>query len=274
MRKTEDVMDFGIAGKVALVTGGSKGIGRKTSELFGLEGCKVVVAAREQVAIDDTVAAIRDAGGEATGFSGDLRDVGNYVRAVEHAKEVFGPPEIAIFNMQAPKPGAFADLTDADFLEAFHLVTICFANLVRAVLPGMKEKRFGRVVTIGSGTAKQPIRTTDLFSYVLANSTRAGAVGFNKTLAGDYGRDGITFNTIAVGSIETDQSRSWLEARAAEAGVTYHVMLDRFFANNPVRRAGQPIEVAALAVYLSSQHAGFTTGETILADGGQVEALL
>ncbi|MGI4744446.1 MAG: SDR family oxidoreductase [Janthinobacterium lividum] len=267
-------MELGIAGKVALVTGGSKGIGREISERLGREGARVVVCAREQAAIDATVAAIRDAGGQATGFSGDMTDVTNYIRAVETAKDHFDAPEIAIYNMQAPKPGSFEELTDADFLEAYHLVTTCYANLVRAVLPGMKAKRWGRVVTIGSGTAKQPIRTTPLFSYVLANAHRAGAVGLNKTLAGDYGQYGITFNTIGVGSIETVQARAWLEARAAEAGTTYENMLDQFFANNPVRRAGQPGEVAALAVYLSSQDSGFTTGETILCDGGYVQSLL
>ncbi|WP_432197497.1 SDR family oxidoreductase [Streptomyces sp. bgisy027] len=267
-------MDLGISGKVALVTGGSKGIGHEASKLFGKAGARVVVVAREKKAIDETVDAIRDAGGEAAGFSADLTEVENYARAVEFARETFGAPEIAVFNIQAPKPGSFAALDDDDFRHAFHLVTICYANMVRAVLPGMIEKRFGRVVTLGSGTAKQPIRTTELFSYVLANSTRAGAVGLNKTLAGDYGKYGITFNTIAVGSVETDMARAWLQARADEAGVTYQDMLDRFFENNPLRRAGQPIEVASLAVFLSSVPGGYTTGETILADGGEVQALL
>jgi 3-oxoacyl-[acyl-carrier protein] reductase len=267
-------MDLGISGKVALVTGGSKGIGRKVSELLGEAGCRVVVVAREQAAIDDTVDTIRGRGGEALGVSADLTEVSNYAVAVDRAREAFGPPEIALFNIQAPPPGSFADVKDDDFRNAFHLVTICYANLVRAVLPGMIDKCFGRVVTLGSGVAKQPLRTTPLFSYVLANATRAGAVGLNKTLAGDYGRYGITFNTVAVGSVETDQARGWLEARAAESGVPYQDMLDRFFADNPVRRAGQPSEVASLAVYLSSAHSGFTTGETILADGGYVQALL
>jgi len=267
-------MDLGIAGKVALVTGGSKGIGREISLQLGREGARVVVCARETAAIDATVAAIRDAGGQAAGFSADLTEVSNYRRAVEAAEAAFDVPEIAIYNMLAPKAGSFEDLTDADFSEAYHLVTTCYANLVRAVLPGMKNKRWGRVVTIGSGTAKQPIRTTPLFSYVLANAHRAGAVGLNKTLAGDYGSYGITFNTIGVGSIETDQARAWLHDRAAEAGTTYQNMLDQFFANNPLRRAGQPGEIAALAVYLSSVGSGFTTGETILCDGGYVQSLL
>lgn len=267
-------MNLGIGGKVALVTGGSKGIGRRISEMLGAEGCKVVVAAREQAAIDATVDAIRAAGGQATGVSGDLTDVGNYQAAVDAAKTVFGPPEIAIYNMLAPKPGAFSDLDDDDFRLAHHLVHVCYMNMVRAVLPGMKDAGWGRIVTIGSGTAKAPLRTTPFFSYVLANATRPGAIGLNKTLAGDYGQFGITFNTVAVGSIVTDQSTAWLNARAAESGKSYDKILSQFFANNPLKRPGKVDEVASLALFLCSQGSGFTTGETVLCDGGQVEGLL
>lgn len=267
-------MDLGISGKVALVTGGSKGIGRRVSEMLGAEGCKVVVAAREQAAIDATVEAIRTAGGEATGVSGDLTQVENYARAVEAAEAAFGAPEIAVFNMQAPRPGAFADLDDEAFRTAYHLTHICYINMVRAVLPGMMASRWGRVVTIGSGTAKSPLRTTPFFSYVLANDTRPGALGLNKTLAGDYGCHGITFNTIGVGAIVTEQSTEWLHARAAESGRTYDEIVDQFFADNPLRRPGKVDEVASLCVYFCSQASGFTTGETILCDGGQVQGLL
>ncbi|OAN56223.1 SDR family oxidoreductase [Sphingobium sp. TCM1] len=267
-------MDLGISGKVALVTGGSKGIGRRISEMLGAEGCKVVVAAREQAAIDATVDAIRATGGKAIGVAGDLTEVGNYAAAVEVAKSAFGPPEIAIYNMLAPKPGAFSDLDDDDFRLAYHLVHVCYMNMVRAVLPGMKDAGWGRVVTVGSGTAKSPLRTTPFFSYVLANATRPGAIGLNKTLAGDYGRFGITFNTIGVGAIVTEQSTEWLNARAAESGRSFDDIMHEFFANNPLNRPGKVDEVASLALFLCSQGSGFTTGETILCDGGQVEGLL
>jgi 3-oxoacyl-[acyl-carrier protein] reductase len=268
-------MDLGITGKVALVTGGSKGIGRAVSEALGREGCKVVLIARGKQAIDEAVAAIRAAGGQAAGFSADLTQVGNYARAVAFAEAEFGaPPEISLFNIQPPKPGSFEELTDEEFVEAYHLMVVCYLNLVRALLPGMKRQGFGRVVTLGSGVSKQPIRTTEMFSYVLANTTRAAAVGLNKTLAGDYGRFDITFNTIAVGSVETDSARAWINARAGEAGISYEEIRRRFFADNPMRRVGQPAEVASLVAYLCSVLSGYTTGENILADGGKVEALL
>lgn len=267
-------MDLGIAGKVALVTGGSKGIGRKVSEGLGREGCRVVVCARERTAIDETVESIRSAGGEAIGVSGDLTQVENYGVAVAAAVKAFGPPEIAIYNMLAPAPGSFEALGDDDFRTAFHLVHICYANMVRAVLPGMKAAGWGRVVTLGSGTAKAPIRSTPFFSYILANATRPGAVGMQKTLASDYGAYGITFNTVGIGSILTEQAIGWLNARAAEAGRSFEDIMNEFFSNNPLKRPGQPDEVAALALFLCSQGSGFVTGETILCDGGFAEGLL
>lgn len=266
-------MDLGISGKVALVTGGSKGIGRETSEELGRAGCRVVVAAREQGAIDDTVTAIRLAGGEAAGVSVDLTDVANYARAVEAARLAFGTPDITVFNLQAPKPGSFEDLSDDDFRWAYHLVVTCYMNLVRAVLPGMKEKRWGRIVTIGSGTAKMALRSTPYFSYILANTHRISAVGLIKTLMADYGSYGITFNTIGVGSIETEQFKAWMQKRADDNGIAYDEVIRGFAAENPMRRIGRPIEVAKLCAFLCSEYAGFTTGETILCDGGQVVCL-
>ncbi|CAB3780135.1 SDR family oxidoreductase [Paraburkholderia caffeinilytica] len=267
-------MELGIAGKIALVTGGSKGIGRETSLELARAGCQVLVAARGKEAIDETVAVIRGVGGVAAGFSGDFTDVENYRLAVAAAKAAFGSdPDIAVFNLQAPKPGSFEELNDDDFRWAYHLVVTCYMNLVRAVVPSMKERRWGRIVTIGSGTARMALRSTPYFSYVLANTHRVSAVGLIKTLMGDYGPFGITFNTIGVGSIETEQFKAWMQKRADESGVPYDDVIRGFAADNPLRRVGRPVEVAKLCTFLCSEYAGFTTGETVLCDGGQVICL-
>jgi 3-oxoacyl-[acyl-carrier protein] reductase len=266
-------MDLDIAGKIALVTGGSKGIGQSISQELAANGCKVVVVARGQAAIDETVAGIRAAGGIATGFSADLTQVENYQRVVQQATDAFGTPDIAVFNLEAPKPGSFETLTEADFQHAYHLVVTCFAALVRAVTPGMKEKSWGRIVTVGSGTAKQPIRSSAGFSYVLANTHRVAAVGLSKTLAADLGPFGITVNTIATGSIETEQFRTWMQLRAEENSITYDEMVARWcYQRIPMDRLGRPSDMAALCALLCSNRL-FTNGETILCDGGQVESM-
>ena len=156
-------MDLRIAGKVALVTGGSKGIGRSISLEMADNGCKVIVVAREQAAIDDTVAQIRAKGGTAIGISADLTVLENYQRVVDQATAELGAPDIAVFNLVAPKPGSFDELTQDDFDYAYRIVVSCFAAMVRSVTPAMKENRWGRIVTVGSGTAKQPVRSSSGF---------------------------------------------------------------------------------------------------------------
>src|SRR5690606_15527599 len=132
-------MDLGISGKVAVVTGGSHGIGRAISEELGRAGCRVVVVARGQGQLDDTVAAIAAAGG-GVGTAAD----------------------IAIYTPVAPPPGSFEDFSDEDFDKSYYSVVKGFANFVRAMAPGMKEKRWGRIITIGSGCGKVPARYSSL----------------------------------------------------------------------------------------------------------------
>ncbi|GLU37351.1 SDR family NAD(P)-dependent oxidoreductase [Pseudomonas sp. NBRC 100443] len=267
-------MDLEIAGKVALVTGGSKGIGRSISLEMADNGCKVIVVAREQKAIDETLELIRAKGGTAIGISADLTVLENYQHVVDQATRELGAPDIAIFNLVAPKPGHFDDLTQADFDYAYHIVVSCFAALVRAVTPAMKEKRWGRIVTVGSGTAKQPVRSSAGFSYVLANTHRIAAVGLTKTLAADLGPYGIALNTIGCGSVETEQFKDWMQLRATENGITYEQMVERWcYQRIPLSRLGKPSDLAALCALLSSNRL-FTSGETILCDGGQVESML
>jgi 3-oxoacyl-[acyl-carrier protein] reductase len=144
-------MDLGIAGKVAFVSGGSKGIGRSTAEILAREGCRVVIAARGQAAIDATVAAITAAGGTATGVCADLTERADVERAVTAGTEAFGPPDIAVANVHGPGPGNFFDLSDTDFAEAFRRMTLSMVYLARAVVPHMREQGWGRAGQRGVG---------------------------------------------------------------------------------------------------------------------------
>jgi 3-oxoacyl-[acyl-carrier protein] reductase len=159
-------MDLGIAGRVALVSGGSHGIGRAIAEELGRNGCRVVVVARGQEQLDRTVDAIKRQGGEAVAVSADITSFDSFPRIVEQARSVFDVPEIAVYAPVAPPPGSFDDFNDADFDRAYDNVVKGFAHFARAVVPGMKAKRWGRIVTIGSGAAKVPTRRSVLPGWV------------------------------------------------------------------------------------------------------------
>lgn len=266
-------MDLGIAGKVAVVTGGSHGIGRAISEELGRNGCRVVVVARGQTQLDDTVGAIEAEGGEAMAVSADLLDFASYPRIVAEASAQFGTPDIAIYSPVAPPPGAFDDFTDDDFDKSYSSVVKGFAHFARAMAPGMKEKRWGRIITIGSGCGKVPARFSSLhFHYVLANTNRPAALGLSRTLADELGPFGITVNTIPPGFIDTGENyAAFFQACADEVGQNYEEFMANELKRIPLNRFGTPDEISGLAAFLCSRQAGYITGQYIVVDGGHME---
>lgn len=267
-------MDLGIAGRTALVLGGSKGIGRQIALDLADAGADVIVVARGQQAIDETVAAVQAKGVKAVGISADLLDLASYQRIHDFAVANLAAPDIAIYNLDPPPPGTFADVDEDMLAQAYHSVVLCYARMLRVVLPHMQQQRWGRIVTIGSGTAKQLVRSGLNFGYVLANSTRVAASALAKTVAGEVAAQGITINTIGTGYIDTDANRAWTHEQAAAAGMSFDDFRGNMVQHIPTGRAGKPQEMAALCLFLCSQQAGFTTGETILCDGGQTNSIL
>ncbi len=266
-------MDFGIKGKVALSGGGSKGIGRAISEELGREGCKVVVAARGKEAVDETVAAIRAAGGEAAGISADMTGKAGIEAAVAFARTTYGDPEIVIGNVYGPTHGRWDETKDEDFLEAYQHIVMSEVYLCRAVLPAMKAKGWGRIVTVNSTCSKEIHRELPL---VTANVTRVGTTSLNKSIADEMGRYGITINTLGTGGFYTERYRSYMKANAERGGRPYDESkaMERDFARTPVGRLGYPEEMAAMAAFLCSTRASYVTGQFIVVDGGGVTTLL
>jgi 3-oxoacyl-[acyl-carrier protein] reductase len=220
------------------------------------------------------VTEIKAAGGMAIGISADLSKLDSYDAVVAETTRRLGGPDIAVFNMETPAHGSFEERDEAAFAYAFHIVVLCYARLVRQVLPHMKARRWGRIVTIGSGAAKQPVRGSINFSYALANTTRVAAVGLVKTIAAEVAAYNITVNTIGTGAIETGYSTAWFHERAKESGISDEDFMVGITAHIPAGRLGQPREMAALCAYLTSERASYTTGETILCDGGMTNSML
>ena len=261
-------------GRTVLVLGGSKGIGRQISLDFATAGANIIVAARGQAEIDATVNAVRARGAKAMGISADLLDLDSYRMIHARAAAEFGAPDIAIYNLDAPPSGTFAEVDEDMLAVAYHMVVLCYSRMLRVVLPHMQAQGWGRVVTIGSGTAKQLVRSGLDFGYVLANATRVAAAALAKTVAVEVAGQGITINTIGTGYIDTENSRSFSDAHAKAAGVSVADFTANMVQHIPVGRKGRPEEMAALCLFLSSELASFTTGETILCDGGQSNSIL
>jgi 3-oxoacyl-[acyl-carrier protein] reductase len=267
-------MDLGLKGRKALVLGGSKGIGRATCRELAHAGVDIAVVARDQAAIDAAVTEMWALGVRATGISADLFELGSYQKIIAACTEKLGPPDIAIYNLDPPPPGNFADVDEDQLAEAFRIVVVNYARMLRLVLPHMRAQKWGRVVTIGSGTAKQLVRSSVSFGYILANSTRVAAAALAKTVAAEVAGDGVTINTIGTGLIESGQSTAWIQARARETGESDAAFTSGMISHIPAGRKGQPQEIASLAAYLCSERAAYTTGETILCDGGMSNSIL
>ncbi|MBA1204245.1 SDR family oxidoreductase [Pseudomonas capeferrum] len=258
-------MNLELTGRVALVSGGSKGIGRACSEMLAAQGCRVVVVARGQGAIDETVASIRHKGGTAIGVSADLTREVDVLRAVALAREAFAAPDIVITNVHGGEPGDFLEDSADVFNDAFQGLVMSVVHLARATLPHMREQQWGRLLTIGTAAAKEPAPGLRLMA---ANTARAGVVTLNKQLADEFAPYGVTVNTLATGWIATEHMRSQVDTLAAGKGVSLDDMLQRLSKGVPVRRMGKPEEIASLATYLCSQLGGYITGCLIPVDGG------
>lgn len=274
-------MELGIAGRVAFISGGSKGVGRAAAELLAAEGVGVIVAATGLEAIDETVSAIGRAGGRATGVVADLTVREEIERAVQEGSAAFGPPDIVVFNGVSPRgsaqhrPGGaeryesgvhgdFFDVTDEELADVGRQVR-SVSCLTRAVVPHMMRQRWGRLVNIGTGAPKEP--PADL-PHILASTGSASVVTMQKTLSNELGRYGITVNYLALGFVGTQNMYDYVDMLAAKAGTDREDVLDRWTSVIPLRRVGRPAEVAGLIAFLCSELGGYVTGEFIGVHGG------
>ncbi|HEV7341684.1 MAG TPA: SDR family oxidoreductase [Sphingopyxis sp.] len=263
-------MDLGITGKVALVFGGSKGIGLGCAHEFAREGCQVVIAARTQATIDDAVAELQAAGGRAIGVSADCTTKDGIASAVNAATETFGSPDILIFNVDSGPKGAFLDVDDDTFAAANNNNVMAFRWAVQAVFPHMQGKGWGRILTIATNSVKAPHRK---LPRAAQNTYRVGALALSKTLSAELGPFGITVNTLGTGAIATPQFRDVFTKIAEAQGQTYDEHIAERTSHYPIPRMGTPQDMAAAAAFLCSDRAGFITGQVLIVDGGNLEVL-
>jgi NAD(P)-dependent dehydrogenase (short-subunit alcohol dehydrogenase family) len=259
-------VDYGIAGRTALVVGGSKGIGLEVAKMLAAEGCRVAIVARTQRHIDGAVATITGVGGEALGVAADTSTQEGIEAAVATVEAQLGPPSIVVTQADFHVRGFFAEITrPEDYVDSYRAYTLSQVHMLRAVLPAMQEDGWGRYVHIGSATAKEPQRTPP---HTVANATRPSTVGLLKSVADEYAKFGITINTIAPGWIATKTTNWYL---STHEGITDDDDRRRWLndvAGVPAARLGDPGEIASTIAYLCSQQAGYLTGHYIAVDGG------
>jgi len=263
-------MDLGISGRVALVAASSKGLGKAVAEELAAEGVSLVLCARGEAGLRTTADAI------AKGYdvpvlavAADLGKAGEAERVVREGLATFGQIDILLTNSGGPPAGPFESLTNEQWASATALVLGSVVAFCQAVLPGMKQRRWGRILNVCSIAAKQPVD-----NLMLSNSIRAAVLGFARTLANEVAPFGVTVNNLLPGFTRTERMVELSEVTAAKDRITPQQALARYTATVPMGRMGEPREFAALAAFLASERASYITGQSMAVDGGWIRSLL
>lgn len=262
-------MDFGIRDRVALVAAASKGLGRACAAELGREGARVVICARGAEALKNTERELAAAGVSVTAVVADLSTLEGIDAVAQAALDAHGKVDVLVNNAGGPPAGPFEQHTWDTWERAVHLNLRSAVELTRRFLPGMRERRWGRVINITSIAVKQPVD-----GLILSNSVRAAVTGWARTLANEVARDGVTVNNVLPGYTRTDRVEQLNATRAKSEGITVDDVQKRTEAQIPMRRMGEPPEFAALVAFLASDRASYITAQSIPVDGGWIRALL
>jgi 3-oxoacyl-[acyl-carrier protein] reductase len=260
-------MDLGLAGKVALITGSSRGIGRGIAELLAAEGCAIMLTGRDPSALAETQRAIAERGGIAKTQLAELREAAAPAALVESVQRDFGRLDILVNNAGATKRGDFLALSDADWQDGFALKFFAHTRLARAAWPMLKAAQ-GAVLAIGGNGAAKP--TAD---FTIGSSVNAAVAAFHKALSDIGKRDGIQVNTIHPGHVDTDRLRRQMQARIEKTGLDMAAQIEAYRRELNVPRLGTTDDVAAMAAFILSPRGRWLHGATVIMDGGEIEML-
>jgi 3-oxoacyl-[acyl-carrier protein] reductase len=263
-------MFLGLRGKTALIGAASKGLGYAIARELAMEGATIVICARTK----EPLKAARDklateTGAKVYGIPADLTKYEDVRRVAATSLEKLGRIDVLVNNNGGPPAGAFELHDSAVWQEAFDQILRSAVEMSRAVLPGMKERHWGRIINVTSMAAKQPVD-----NLILSNSLRAAVHGFARSLANEVAEYGITVNNILPGYTRTERVESLAAATAKRDNVDTASVLSRFEKDVPMKRLGEPEEFAALAAFLASERASYITAQSIAVDGGWIRGLM
>lgn len=253
--------DFGIAGRVALVCGSSKGLGLECARSLAHAGARVTLNGRSQDTLADAARDLAQACGQSVDYvAADIATAAGRQAIVAAHPDI----DILITNAGGPPPGSYTDWDEADWHRALDANMIAPIQLIRALLQGMIERKWGRIINITSVAVKSPLPMLGL-----SNGARSGLTGFVAGLAREVAEHGVTINNLLPGRFATERLRAYVAALAERAGTSVEQQWEPIIANNPMHRVGDPQEFGAFCLFLASRQAAYMTGQNILLDGGE-----
>jgi len=261
-------MDLGIKDRVAMVAAASKGVGKACAMALAREGCKVSICARSAEELEKTRSEI-EAGGEAISVIADVSSASDLEAWYQRTIDRFGHVDILVTNTGGPPVKRFMELSDESWLSGVESTLMNVVRLSRMVIPGMRERRWGRIIHLTSLVAKQPID-----ELTISSTLRAGLSGLTKTMANQAGPHNITVNAILTGFILTDRQYALADVRAQEQGITHEEYFAGQAAEVPLRRIGEPRELGEVVAFLASERASYLTGVSLQVDGGLIRSTM
>jgi 3-oxoacyl-[acyl-carrier protein] reductase len=262
-------MDFGLKDRVALVAAASRGIGYAAARELAREGARVFLCSRDERRASAAAQAIHEeTGANVGGIRADVTNGSDTEALVNLALERAGHVDICVTNAGGPPATTFADTDIEMFRNAFELNGLSAIRLAGLVLPGMRERKWGRIINITSISVKQPVE-----GLLLSNTVRAGLTGWAKTVSNEVAADGVTVNNVAPGYTLTERQDELATARGKALGKSKQEMIDMWAAQTPMRRMASPEEIAGAIAFLASERASYITGVTLQVDGGWTRGL-
>lgn len=260
-------MDLGIRNRVAMVAAASKGLGKAAALSLAREGCKVSICGRSLENLEPTRKELEALGVEVLAMPGDVSRLEDLEAWYQKTVECLGPVDILVTNTGGPKAAIFQDLSEADWASGIASTLMNVVRLCRLALPGMRSRKWGRIVHITSLVAKQPAPI-----LTISSTLRAGISGLTKTLAQETARDGVTVNALLPGHILTDRQVHLGELKAKAENISLEEYFARTAASIPVGRIGKPEEVGDTIAFLCSDRASYITGASLQVDGGIIQS--
>lgn len=256
-------MDLEIDNRVAVVTGASKGMGFAVAKALAVEGVKVFMVARDSQALEDAAEVIRMSGGTAQTLAGDVANPTLPATVLSKVQGLWGSVDILVNNAGGPPMGTFLEQTPATWEAALQTNLLSVVRFCQAVVPSMKTKQWGRIVSITSTVSKEPSP-----QMVLSATARAGVAAFTKAIAIELASYNISANVLCPGGVLTDRLRNLLQTRSEREGREYEILLRESQASIPAQRFADPNEIADVILFLCSERGGYITGVNLSVDGG------